>query len=155
MNLIDFTQRLVKRFPALSKQEASLDDIEAYVKTLKDDDRAKLWAEFLDTYGRDLPPKRATFVELGKALGLRQSFGFGGKIPMFRCDCLAEYPPHVRGCPKCGNLDKSKRVAVMVPGELPPAQPDPPWRAGPVNDQNERALEEARIALKQKNERRF
>lgn len=125
MTAIDFIERVARRFPGFIKQEVVVEDIENLLKTFKEDDIDKIWAEFRDTYDRSDPPKRPHIFKIAQVLGVRPKSGDQGFTPMYKCDCGVEFLPTGRFCPSCKTYDSS-RWYVFKSKEIFPQRHEPP-----------------------------
>lgn len=133
MTAQEFFDRLIRRWPALMvgkpgelpRPTAAADDIKAYLGKINDRHLERLWDEFSITYDNQYPPRVASLNKVSVALGILR-MGTSGKIPMYRCDCGAEFSPASRACPKCGTGDRAKFYVVMVEGQNQSDRIDPP-----------------------------
>ena len=112
----DFSERLIRRFPAMTKMEAVVSDIENLTNSLADTDLDKLWIEFVNNYDKSTPPMRAHIYKMCQLLGLRQKSGPDNFTAMYRCDCGGIFHPDNMRCPKCKTRDMSKWFVFRMTG---------------------------------------
>ena len=104
-----FIANLTKRFPKMEPE--SLMDIRGFLDIVAEDDRSRLWRDFLDTYEAGYAPKRANFVKMAERLKIPTIHE--GKKYMYVCYvCTAKlgrcfkYPLDRQKCPQCGNHER-------------------------------------------------
>ena len=116
MTRTEFGEKLTGKYPELLRESMKGEFLEIRESTrgLSDGSLRRLWDEFADTYDRASPPRRATFVQIMKALGLKRVSATGEPCEFVCLKCDGRFGLALTTCPKCGNSDKTWRAVIGV-----------------------------------------